>query len=764
MKKFLLAIFATLLTCSSLFLTACINFGGKNDDGDDGVVHNYIEGVCAECGAYQSEGLAFTYNEKDDSYIFTGRGTCDSTIISIPSAYKGKPVTAIAENALFINHEKTDNVTKLEIPSTIKSIGNQAFAYCESLTEIKFNAINCADLQPKNGAFMAAGGSEELKVVFGKDVKKVPAYLFVNLDAPGSWPRITEVVFEEGSICESIGEYAFASHFAAHLNPGMKITLPNSLVTIEDGAFTFCEGLICNEKDGLKYIGSDTNPYLYLAGVVDYQITTATVDNNCKFIGDSSFSGCGSLLNVQIPNGVVSISLYAFSNCESLQSVTIPSSITRIGEGAFSGCESLTSIEIPDNVVDLGSGAFSRCLLLENVKIGTGITQLTEGLFLGCISLTNVELPDTLIEIGEMAFRECDSLVNIEIPDQVEYIGEIAFWACSKLISIDIPDSTKEIGDGAFRYCQSLESVIIGNGVTRIGDCAFDFAKSMTTLVIGKNVESIGIEAFSYCESLSNVIIPESVKSFGQSVFKACTSLASIVVEENNENYKSIDGDLYSKDEKTLIQYALGKENTSFIIRESVNSIESEAFFHCKTIERVVIHDDVTSIGEYVFAFCENLTSVNIPKGITKVPVGMFRNCTSLESIELHQGITAIGAVAFAACEELKSVELPQSVTVIELGAFEECSNLESVNIPTDLEELGSYAFKDCRKLTIFILPKSLTKIDYQAFTGCNNLTSIEFKGTIAEWKALGYGNYSLDWSGVFITYVQCSDGNVNIR
>ena len=91
-------------------------------------------------------------------------------------------------------------------------------------------------------------------------------------------------------------------------------------------------------------MGNTNNPYLYLADVTSTSITSATINENCKFIGSYAFEYCRSLTSVTIGNSVTSIGSYAFYGCDSLTSVTIPDSVTSIGDGAFYDCDSLTSI------------------------------------------------------------------------------------------------------------------------------------------------------------------------------------------------------------------------------------------------------------------------------------------------------------------------------------------------------------------------------------------------------------------------------------
>ena len=247
----------------------------------------------------------------------------------------------------------------------------------------------------------------------------------------------------------------------------------------------------------------------------------------------------------------------------------------------------------------------------------------------------------------------------------------------SQFKKINIPDSVTTIGEEAFAECESLTSIVIPDSVTTIGGYAFDECESLTSVVIGDSVTTIGEGAFSGCESLTSIVIPDSVTSIGDYAFSWCTNLTSITVSENNTAYKDINGNLYTKDGKTLIQYAMGKTDTSF-----------------------TIPDSVTTIGEWAFSGCESLTSIVIPDSVTTIGEGAFSGCESLTSVVIGDSVTTIGEEAFYSCDSLTSIVIPDSVTTIGEGAFSGCQSLTSIVIPDSVTTIGEWAFDACKSLT----------------------------------------------------------------
>lgn len=125
------------------------------------------------------------------------------------------------------------------------------------------------------------------------------------------------------------------------------------------------------------------------------------------------------------------------------------------------------------------------------------------------------------------------------------------------------------------------------------------------------------------------------------------------------------------------------------------------------------------------FYGCSNLTSINIPSGVTSIGYGTFNNCSKLTSINIPSSVTSIGGWAFNQCKALTSITIPNSVTSIGDNAFQECSALTSVTIPSSVTSIGYQTFYYCTSLTSITISDSVTTIGNNVFYGCSALTSV---------------------------------------
>jgi len=414
-----------------------------------------------------------------------------------------------------------------------------------------------------------------------------------------------------------------------------------------------------------------------------------------------------AITKVVIGEGVTNIGIGAFANCSSLTAVTIPNSVTRIGDLAFFYCSSLTTVTVQwNNPLAINGSVFLGCEINAVMLImpqGTVEAYYSADVWMdfyfeGISAPITGACGDNLTWIYNIA---SGTLTISGTGEMVNYIsvGWQPWWYYrNSIIKIVIGAGVTNIGNYAFFECRNLTEVNIPNSVTTIGNNVFNDCSNLTSITIPNSVTTIGNGTFANCRSLTEVNIPNSVTTLGEIIFRNCINLTAINVATDNNQYSSIDGVLFNKNQTTLIQYPGGKQG-GYTIPNSVTTIVNYAFFYCNLTE-VTIPNSVTTIGENVFTGCQSLNAITIPNSITTIGDNAFYDCRSLTSITIPNSVTTIGDRAFYNCISLTAVTIPNLLTSIGERAFAGCRSLTAVTIPNSTTTIGDYAFYYCISLT----------------------------------------------------------------
>lgn len=120
----------------------------------------------------------------------------------------------------------------------------------------------------------------------------------------------------------------------------------------------------------------------------------------------------------------------------------------------------------------------------------------------------------------------------------------------------------------------------------------------------------------------------------------------------------------------------------------------------------------IVQIGGNVFNITENIENYEFS--------GRFRNLNNITQVNIEKGVTQIGEGAFLGCTNLTSINIPDSVEYIGEGAFENCSNLQSIALPSNekFKFIRSNMFKGCINLKNIYIPNNVKTIFNNAFEG----------------------------------------------
>ena len=238
-------------------------------------------------------------------------------------------------------------------------------------------------------------------------------------------------------------------------------------------------------------------------------LVSVTIPNSVTSIGNFAFTGCESLANITIPYGVSNIDSSAFDYCTTLTSINVDNAnINYCSENGVLFNKSKTVLirypagkqgniySVPNSVTDIGYGAFYSCINLADINIPNSVTNIDSFAFYKCKSLKNATLPDRLAAIGGYMFYDCENLTSVTIPNSITSIGSYAFWGCKSLTSIQLPNDIMTIREGAFSFCEGFTNVIIPASVTSISHSVFNNCTGLKDVMFLGNAPYISSNVF----------------------------------------------------------------------------------------------------------------------------------------------------------------------------------------------------------------------------------------------------------------------------
>lgn len=243
--------------------------------------------------------------------------------------------------------------------------------------------------------------------------------------------------------------------------------------------------------------------------------------------------------------------------------------------------------------------------------------------FFYCQDITSVRIPDAVTQIGSQAFSHCVNLSAIQLPEKLQRLGDYSFENCESITEITIPAATTQIGFAAFTYCRALEkfSVDEANPLFAAVDgvlmtktiknlIQYPAAKTDSEFSIPETVTTIPDGAFSPQPYLRKISIGPALTKITEGLFAECQSLQDIDVDSANEGICSVNGVLFDKEVKTLIQYPVCHDEREYSLPNTVEALADLSMLGAKYIGQLTLPATLTKIGTYALTGCTGLTEV----------------------------------------------------------------------------------------------------------------------------------------------------------
>lgn len=305
-------------------------------------------------------------------------------------------------------------LTKVVLPETVTSLGEDAFNYCTKLESVNI---------PEGITTISAGCFSDCNslstISIPDSVNEIGGSAFL------ACTKLTSIEIPDG--VERIEDSTFKKCTALY-----SIVIPDSVVFIGDNAFDSC-----------------------------WTIEEIDIPHSVTYIGKGAFQDCKNLRAIVVPQGVTEIKDSCFCRCYLLEECTLPSSIETIGNDSFSDCRELSRIELPENITIIKSNCFYKCNSLESIIIPANVTRIENSAFSSCKNLSSLTFEEgsVLTIIDSYAFSQSSSLSNviITIPKTVKVIDSYAFSDTDAIVTLEAESELKVFAGSAFRYINGLE-------------------------------------------------------------------------------------------------------------------------------------------------------------------------------------------------------------------------------------------------------------------------------------------------------------------
>ncbi len=637
---------------------------------------------------------------------FVGAESTVTGTITVPGSFDdGKGTTFTVTKVGGNDNYSCTNITKITLPDGITEIAYGSFGGASlsevnipaSVTTISHTAFYRVRTLPK---FTVGSGS----TTFAADANGcLYSHNMEDLYAVPTGVNTVGGTYTVDSRVKNIFKSAFTNATGVK-----KIVLPANLQTVETGfpsiiasstdleAFELPTGGTTPFKviDGVLFNGTMLTNYPPAKPTKDYK-----VPDGITSIAERAIEGSLNMETIDL-NDVVTLSTNALYTNHKLKTVTLPANLQLAGaSGAIANCYNISEYKTPSDCVNFeavdgvvySKGDRSTLYFFPPAKpvtdgkytVGNWVKTIEQNAFLGSGTIKELTIPTNVEAIKENAFNNMKILTKITFdePSKVQTIEKGAFGQCAGLKEVTLPSSLTELA-GIFSLSKNLETINVpaGSKLTTILPNALQSNTNLKQFnFLGDcDLTTIGSGAFQNLSKLQEFNFPKGVTTIGNNAFNGCTSMTTAKFAD--------DAVITTIGQGAFADCGL----TSIDIPKSVTKLEREAFRKCNALTVVNVSENLTDISSEAFKYCENLVDINVDKKNTQY--------SSVDGYLLTKDKQTLVLFPHGKAHA-KFTLLPPSITKIGDYAFYECVNLTSVMIPNKVTSIGDRAFSLCKNL-----------------------------------------------------------------
>ena len=668
------------------------------------------------------------------------------TTLSLPST-----LTVIGSNV----GQNMNALNELVIPASVRYIGSNSFADCESLRSVTFYGIpplcesgvlgwlpdDCVYYVPDDYYDAYCALLED--IAWNPDVRKLGHDAIVeDLTAPESdftfdaaTGTITGYLANDPYVLvpsaigdvqvKAIGEETFPAS-GSHAYPRL-IVIPEGVERIGRAAFKNTPNSVVVLPDSVREIGEEA-----FMNYADYKISLPA---SLETIGSSAFENA-NLNELELPEGLVIIGDRAFYNCWALTEVNFPSTVTTVGAEAFgksSGiARDITYLSFTsDTLPTFGADAFYNIAALADVDMPWDCSR--EAWLTACGTFAAMGAENCTVwrnnppsTVAEKPANSSD-VVTFENGLLMVYNGNqesLTLWT-----SYD-GEEIVGLGEGVFRDNQALKRFYPHHcgWFTTIGASAFE-GSGVEYVEMFDSITIVGSRAFADCASLTAIELPMSLESVAADAFSGCAALETVIV--GCEPSVLPDGlladcpvtmltlpDDISWQEACALRDRLGVSGTAVMYRADGSTITDPTIrmAHAETDPADFWIDETYHRLDEYQGYELNLY---LPRE---------KDGTALTMLSANTLSRAMDKTYSATCElPVVSVAVPETYTEIVEGAFSDLLTVEVIVIYAPVETVTKEMFLDCSTLRTVIFVNGAKRVEKDAFTACYALETVYF-------------------------------------